>query len=135
MEVTFKYQFLGSNSLGKIYRPRAEVTFPLDGKPSISAWMIIDTGADHTILPKSLADALGISLRKDCTKEKTNGVGGSQSVYYLKKKIPVLVGSLKRDVPLAFFDNDRLPPLLGRLGFLETFDVTFSKNHTVTFKD
>jgi hypothetical protein len=52
----------------------------------------------------------------------------------LKSKIQAKLGEFKRKVPLAFFDNNEVPALLGRLGFFETFNTKFLKSHVVIFK-
>lgn len=97
--------------------------------------MVVDTGADFSILPYYLSEDLAISLEKDCLKDITEGVGGRQSIYMCKFKIKAKIGRLERSVPLAFFDTNEVPALLGRQGFLETFDTEFLKSHVVVFKN
>lgn len=136
MNVKFPFDELGHHSFGIIRRPVAKVTFysPHIDK-SVDAWMIVDTGADYSILPRHFSEKLRISLEKDCLKDTTVGVGGEQTIYFYKKKIKVTIGHLERKVPIAFFDSNEIPALLGRLGFMETFDVEFLKTHAVVFKD
>ena len=88
-----------------------------------------------TTLPKYMAESLNISLERDCWKDKTNGVGGNEIVYIYKQKIKVRLGDNERTVPISFLNTDRIPALLGRLGFLETFDTEFLKSHVVVFKN
>lgn len=97
--------------------------------------MVVDSGADQSILPKSIALGLNISLEKDCVKDVTVGVGGTKNIYFMKNKIQATIGSFERMVPIAFVEGDDIPPLLGRLGFMEIFDVLFSKKHRVIFKE
>lgn len=40
--------------------------------------MIVDTGADYTLLPRFMAEKLGINLEKDCKDFTTFGVGGGR---------------------------------------------------------
>lgn len=130
-----KFSFREEKSLifNKIYRPVAQVFF-LSKKDNqwIESWMIIDTGADYSLLPRFMADQLGINLEKDCQVFYTRGIGGTEKVY-LKKNLKVKIGSWEKIVPVGFLDKDNIPPLLGRQGFLETFEVLFSSNHTVNF--
>lgn len=136
MNVKFDFEDLGKGSFGKIYRPVAKVLLKSPHKDIWSeTWMIVDTGADFTILPRYISKDLSISLENDCIKDETLGVGGSQMVYLCKPKITAQIGKLERKIPLAFFDSNEVPPLLGRLGFLETFDTEFLKTHQVVFKD
>lgn len=136
MDVTFDYEYGGKVFFGRIYRPVAKVRFqsPISSR-WVDAWMVVDTGADFSLLPRYLALKLGISFERDCVKDVTYGVGGEQTIYLLKKLVKSMVGSIERSVPIGFFESDEVPALLGRLGFLETFDVEFLKRHTVVFKD
>lgn len=94
--------------------------------------MIIDTGADYSLLPKFMAEKLGVNLKNDCQIFYTRGIGGEEKVY-LKKDLKVRIGNWERRVPVGFIDKDNIPPLLGRQGFLETFEMLFSSNHSVNF--
>lgn len=135
MSVKFPYEFRGKSIFGKIYRPVAKTSFQSPfALEWINIWLVVDTGADFTILPKYFAYSLKISLENDCLKDITEGVGGEQTIYFFKKTIKVKLGNISREIPMAFFDTDELPGLLGRLGFLETIDTEFLKSHTVVFK-
>lgn len=136
MDVKFNFEYAGQGALGRVFRPVAKTSFKsLQEGKWVDVWMIVDSGADYTILPRHFSEKLRISLEKDCVKDITKGVGGEQTVYLYKSKIQAKIGSFERKVPLAFLDSDEVPPLLGRLGFLETFDTQFLKTHQVIFKD
>lgn len=133
MPISFPFRKEKSPIFGNIHRPVAEVFFK---EKLHNLWqpvtMIVDTGADYTLLPLFLAEELGANLAKDCQTIITQGVGGTSKVYLLKNKIEARIGYLNRRIPLGFLDNDYIPPLLGRQEFLETFRVIFEKFH-VTF--
>lgn len=135
MSAKFPFEYIGESFFGKIYRPIAKVSLQ-SVKTNVWAetWMVVDTGADFTILSRYLAKDLEVFLEKDCVKDETFGVGGEQTIYLCKQKIKAKIGGIERHVPLAFFDSNEVPALLGRLGFLETFDTEFLKNHVVVFK-
>ena len=136
MDVRFSFEDAGQGVFGRILRPVAKVTLR---SPSVDklvdVWMIVDTGADYTILPRHFSEKLRISLERDCIKDITAGVGGEQVVYLCKPKIQAKIGSFERRIPLAFLDSNEVPALQGRLGFFETFDTEFLKTHFVIFKD
>ncbi len=136
MDVEFLYEDIGKGLFGQIYRPIAKVTLlsPKIDK-SVDIWMIVDTGADFTILPNHFSEKLRISLEDDCIKDTTFGVGGNQTIYFYKSKLTAKIDNFERKIPFAFFDNNEVPALLGRLGFLETFDVEFLKSHKLIFKE
>ncbi|MEK7503935.1 MAG: retropepsin-like aspartic protease [Patescibacteria group bacterium] len=136
MDIKFDFEKDGKSFFGQIYTPTAKVSFYNSSRSNwVTAWLIVDTGADMTTLPKYMAESLNISLERDCWKDKTNGVGGNEIVYIYKQKIKVRLGDNERTVPISFLNTDRIPALLGRLGFLETFDTEFLKSHVVVFKN
>lgn len=133
MVISFPFKKEKSSLLGTIYRPIATVFFQ-NKKTGIfkPISMLVDTGADYTLLPRFLASTLGISLAKDCRKLKTSGVGGEEIVYFYKEKIVVKIGSWQRQISIGFLNNDFIPPLLGRHRFFETFKTVFD-NRQLTF--
>lgn len=136
MDVKFPYEDGGRGIFGHIFRPLAKVTLvSLDNSKLVDVWMIVDTGADYTILPRHFSQKLRISLENDCFKDVTFGVGGEQTVYFSKRKIIAKIGNFQREIPLAFLDSNEVPALLGRLGFLETFNANFLKTHFVVFTE
>lgn len=94
--------------------------------------MIVESGADYTLLPRFMADKLNVNLEKDCKIFSTYGVGGGERVYFLPK-IKVKLGDWKRMIPVGFLERNEIPPLMGRQLFLETFETLFSSNHTISF--
>ena len=135
MDVKFNFEYEGKSFFGQIFRPVAKVSF-LSPKSGlwISTWMVVDTGADFTILPNYLSRDLQISLETECIIDTTRGVGGEQTIYLVKSRVSAKIGPIQKTVPLAFFSTDEVPPLLGRLGFLETLNTEFLKTHTTIFK-
>lgn len=136
MDVSFEYEDVGKSIYGHVLRPIAKVSL-ISPKTdnTVDVWMIVDTGADFTIIPRHFSEKLRISLEHDCISDTTFGIGGNQNIYFYKSKIRVKIGKLERRIPIAFFDSNEIPSLLGRLGFLETFDTEFLRSHTVIFKD
>lgn len=133
MVLKFPFRKEKSLILGTIYRPAARVLFwSKMSKKWLGVRMIIDTGADYTLLPRFMANKIGVDLEKDCQVFNTYGIGGSERVYFLPK-IKVKLGNWERVIPVGFLERNEIPPLLGRHLFLETFESLFSSNHTVSF--
>lgn len=133
MVLKFSFKKEQSSILGTIYRPISRVLFWSRGRNGwVAVRMIIDTGADYTLLPRFMAEELGIELEKDCKIFNTYGVGGEERVYFLPK-IKVKLGEWERSIPVGFLERNEIPPLMGRHLFLETFETLFSSNHTVSF--
>lgn len=135
MDVRFPFENVGKNFFGSVHRPVARVSFKsIKNDIWTSTWLIVDSGADFTILPQYLSEDLEVSLENDCVKNETVGVGGEQTIFLCKKRVEARIVHHEREVPVAFFDSNEVPALLGRLGFLETFNTYFLKNHFVVFK-
>ena len=126
MRIVFPFERQQTETFGIISRPVADVFF---WSKKLTGWipvkMVVDTGADYTLLPSWLAEKLGINLTKDCRRFATYGVGGKQNVYLAKKGWKARLGTWEKIVTLGFLGDDNVPPLLGRLHFSETFKVTF----------
>lgn len=131
MNVKTPFKREGSGIFGVVSRPYVPVNFWLK---KLSIWteimMIVDSGADYTLLPKFYAEKLGISLHRDTSRFSTSGVGGAAGVYMLKGKQTVNLFGWERKVPLGFLDDNDVPPLLGRQGFMDTFSVCFRRQVT-----
>lgn len=127
MKVSFPYEEKRSSIFRLIKRPVAKVRF---WSKKFDRWleytMIVDTGADYTLLPFSKAKDLGVDLEKDCQRFATIGVGGAETVYFLRRKTKISIGDRERKIPVGFLEKEDIPPLLGRQGCLDTFDVLFS---------
>lgn len=129
----FQFEKSRSPLFGHIFRPVAQVFLYSERKKKwYETWMIVDTGADYTILPRYFSSRLKIDLKHDCAMFRTAGIGGTERVYLLKR-MKVRLGSWERIVPVGFLDRDDIPPLLGRHLFFETFEAHFSSHHALTF--
>lgn len=116
----FPYSAGRPGLLGPTRRPIAVVSF---WSKLFKGWkkttVVVDTGADYTVLPRSMAEQLGISLEKECKIASTSGIGGEENVYLLPE-IKIRIGEWER----------KIPALLGRFASLDTFSVTFAKFKT-----
>ena len=74
---------IGKEYLGTIWRPYATVMIRGSNQRWISVEMVVDSGADHTLLPGRYAALLGIDLHA-CVKRATAGVGGPENIYLYK---------------------------------------------------
>lgn len=128
MKVSFPYEEKRSSIFGIIKRPIAKVRF---WSKKYARWleytMIVDSGADYTLLPLSKARDLGVDLEKDCRRYTTLGVGGVETVYLSKRKLQIKIGEWDKKILVGFLEKEDIPPLLGRLGCLDIFDVLFSR--------
>ena len=88
---------------------------------------LLDTGADETVLPRSITEVLGIDLDVGA-QARFRGVGG-QIVVVTYGRVELEVGTKSRwfrwPATVAFLDG-RESAILGHSGFLEHFTASFS---------
>lgn len=134
MKVSFPFERQETQIFGEVSRPIAEVSF---WSKTLKTWvpvkMIVDTGADYTLLPRWLARKLGISIKHNCKKFKTYGIGGSRQVYLIKGGWKVKVGTWTGSIILGFIGSRNIPPLMGRLRLIEELKMTM-EDFTSTFE-
>lgn len=134
MTIKFPFEVKSSGIFGPVARPVAKVDFwSRFSNNWVEVLMLVDSGADYSLLPKFYAEDFGVNLEKDCKAYTTFGIGGAETVYVLKR-MKVQLGTWKFSIPVGFLERDNIPPLLGRQNFLEDFKVVFSR-HTTSFSN
>jgi len=129
--VRFPFERQRSGIFGTVYRPVARVDlWSTRSCGWVEVVMLVDTGADYTLLPRTYAAVLGINLVTQCRRVMTAGIGGTERVYLLPR-LQSRLGSWTRRIPVGFLDHDDVPPLLGRIRCLDTFDVRFVLHETI----
>ena len=118
--ITFPYREEQSKFFGLIYRPVARVKLNSAGE-WIPEWMYVDSGADITLIPRSVGDLLGFEVNKGKIVDIT-GVGGG-TVPVIVKKVMMCVGKEIFDARVAWALIEDVPPLLGRMDVFNKFDV------------
>lgn len=128
MKISFPYEEKPSTIFKTIKRPIVRVDFWSKKTSSwIEYYLIADTGADYTLLPPHIAFELGVDLENDCREFLTSGVGGTEKVYFLKRGLKIKMGKREKAIPVGFLERKDIPPLLGREGCLNDFDVRFAR--------
>ena len=96
--------------------------------------MLVDTGADFSILPKYAATLLEIDLNKATRVIESVGIGGRQKVTFIEQ-VKVKIGPFEREIPVGIAHSNKLPPIMGRHLFFETFKVEFMRRNKLVFKE
>ncbi|MCX6841513.1 MAG: aspartyl protease family protein [candidate division WOR-3 bacterium] len=86
----FPFRRIGREYLGTIQRPYATVLLQGKSRQWVSVEMVVDSGADYTLLPATYAELLGIDLAAR-VPTTTFGVGGSETVH-LYKSLSIRLG-------------------------------------------
>ena len=112
--------------------PIAEVGFKDKQGEWLSLFLIIDSGATISALPKSDASVFGIDVRKG-KQMMISGIGGEKLIGW-QYQITARLGNEILKLPLVFLDSDIAPRVLGRAGIFEKFLLVFEeKEHRTGF--
>jgi hypothetical protein len=101
-------------------RPYAEVI--LGASPGVRIWCLVDSGADRIQVDRAFARQAGLSLANATRKTMATAGGGTTTVDALAGVNLTIEG--KAIVDDCYFGANATP-LLGRITFLNAFDVGF----------
>lgn len=125
MEIEFSYRKENSKLIGVIYRPIAKVEFK-SNVGWVPELMYVDSGADITLIPKSLGDLLGFDISTEAIHE-VRGIGET-AIPVILKNIELKLGEYVFNSRVAWALIEEVPPLLGRLDIFDAFEVSFQQN-------
>ncbi|HTY43692.1 MAG TPA: hypothetical protein VMC80_00410 [Patescibacteria group bacterium] len=130
----FKYKSVKLESGDVIYRPLIPLTLiGLNERLDIIA--ILDSGSDMSVIPKDVAEILGVRLLLDTelsgiTKDKVKAKQGNISISFGKGR-----ENYNLQIPILIPEKEDIPLVVGRIGFFDKFDITFSeKERKIIFK-
>ena len=84
---------------------------------------LVDSGADVSMVPKSIADLVGLDLKK-ARKHRTYGVEGKGLLVY-EGSLAIKIGTHQLKIPCLFSSQEKTPFLLGRAGLFNHFTIVF----------
>lgn len=127
MAFSFKYKQSSFPDGTTVSVPKIPVS--LVGEARVLKTMcLLDSGATETMVPKEIADLLGLEMKKS-NKTTVTAVGGKTEAWQSKIKIIVEEkGRRKHHITAStciLNDNDLDEIVVGRAGFFEAFDITF----------
>jgi len=125
--IRFRYQKEKSD-LGVVYRPVAHAVLKV-GSFIIEIPLYIDSGADISLIPLGLGEALGFRQNSSQIRE-IKGVSGGK-VPYIIKKVKIYLGGTEIEARIAWALTEEVPPLLGRLDIFDRFKIIFDEQRKV----
>ena len=131
MKSCFPFTEEASSSLGTVYRPLMKVGLKDADGVMFETSMIVDSGADITVLSKRMSDIMGIDVENG--EEKIfRGIVGEIIAYV--HRIPLSIDGREVEVRVAFALAE-VPNLLGRLDIFRNFEIRFRKEEDFCFSD
>lgn len=120
----FAWRVRETDHFGQRWYPFAEVRLLTAGQRWQPFGFQIDSGALISVLRRSAADHLGISLAGS-TRIELGGVGGPLRHYFVRS-LRAKIGQLEPfERRVAIAESESVPNLLGRLDFFDRFRVEF----------
>ncbi len=133
MEVSFDFREEESRIFGPVLRPVAEIFFISNDREVLES-VYVDSGADVTLIPKSVGDILGLTIEKSDQITEVKGVG-ERGVPIIIKKLKLRIGEKEFETRIAWALIEEVPLLLGRMDVFNLFDISFEKNRKTVFED
>ena len=124
------YNFTSFNIKGSlILRPIIPVILQYDKNPPVAITMLLDSGADYSLISKDVGRSLAIDVNKDANSD-VQGVSGATDAIEEKVKIEFGMGhkyTFKKQITIHTTKKDGYPsiPLLGREPIFKEFDIHF----------
>lgn len=125
MVIEFSFEPLLTKNLGVVLKPFALATLFHDGK-SQEVKMLIDSGADITLIRKSRGEDLGLALPSQDEIQFLGGIAGSAPVVY--RKIEMKIEDVTFLARVAWAQAEHVPSVLGRLDVFDKFDIEFKQS-------
>lgn len=116
---SFPYRPIRIRRVGIHWRPFATALVSSNGK-SIELDFLVDSGADFTVVPKSVGEQLGFEQH-----DHFMGVGAGIAPYVLKR-VTLQIGKTAIPARIAWA-LDEVTPVLGRLDVFDQLSVSFDR--------
>lgn len=108
--------------VGTIYRPMAIVELRGPSR-SIPSRMLIDSGADISIIPFAIGEHLG--FRRMDGEPELDIYQGGRRVSCLIRQVEMTIGEFSFTAPVAWSQVFDAPRILGRYGVFQHFSIEF----------
>ncbi|MBI2449814.1 hypothetical protein HYV49_05985 [Candidatus Pacearchaeota archaeon] len=133
MEIEFDFKEENSRIFGPILRPVARIIL-INGNIEFPEYVYVDSGADITLISKSVGDTLGFKIESTDNITEIKGIG-ERGVPIIIKKLKIKLGEKLFDARIAWALIEEVPLLLGREDVFNLFEINFKKNSKIVFSD
>ena len=133
MEIEFDFKEEKSRIFGPILRPVARIIL-INGNIEFPEHVYVDSGADVTLISKSVGDTLGFKIESTDNITEIKGIG-ERGVPIIIKKLKIKLGEKLFDARIAWALIEEVPLLLGREDVFNLFEINFKKNSKIVFSD
>ncbi len=100
----------------------------------VAEHLYVDSGADISLISKSLGDWLGFNVEENDRITEIRGIG-EVGIPIIIKNLKIRIGEKLFDTRVAWALIEEVPLLLGREDVFNLFDICFKKNKKTVFID
>lgn len=133
MEIEFDFKKEESKIFGPILRPVARIIL-VNNEIEVPEHVYVDSGADVSLIPKSVGDILGFIIEKTDEITEIKGIG-ERSIPIIIKKVRMKIGEKLFDARVGWALIEEVPLLLGRIDIFKLFEINFKKEKSIIFSD
>ena len=120
--ITFPFKRRQSKRLGEVLKPLIPVRL-VGPESSETVLMLLDSGADLSLIPYSVGEAIG--LEPDMSRRSEIQGVGEGSVPYILSRVQISIGATEVPVRIGWTLIEEVPLLLGRLDVFRHFAIEF----------
>ncbi len=120
--IEFEFEKRHTQRLGEILKPIIPVTI-IGAKRSLNIFMLLDSGADLSLIPYSVGETIGLELDIE-NRSEVQGIGEG-SVPYILNKVKLKIENIEISVRVGWALIEEVPFILGRLDVFQNFSVEF----------
>lgn len=132
MEIEFDFRKEESSIFGSILRPVAQLCL-IKGKIKLPEIFYVDSGADVTLIPRSIGEILGFKVKSLREISEIKGIG-ERGIPIVIRDVVLEINKIKIKTKIAWSLVEEVPLLLGREDFFKYFDIIFAKNKRTIFR-
>ncbi|MCI0617839.1 aspartyl protease family protein, partial [bacterium] len=120
--IEFQFEKILSKRLGQVLKPIIPVTI-IGAKRGVNAFMLLDSGADLSLIPYSVGNTIGLDLDIE-NRSEVQGIGEG-SVPYILSQARIKIGDIETPARIGWALIEEVPLILGRLDVFQEFSVEF----------
>lgn len=120
--IEFPFEARQSRKLGQVLKPIIPVRI-IGPARAVNLLMLLDSGADLSLLPYSVGETLGLKL-DIATRSEVQGVGEG-AVSYVLGEVDLRIGGVELRTRIGWALIEEVPFLLGRLDVFRELSIEF----------
>jgi hypothetical protein len=118
----YRFARMTSKKFGEVYEPTIPVEI-IGPDKTVEALMVVDSGADISLLPHWVAEIVGLLLNTE-NRRDIHGIG-EESIPYILDTVRMRIADSEISPRIAWALDEEVPFVLGRLDVFKKFSIEF----------